>query len=445
MTDTDPTEPGLRAAPESSRATPHALEPARRRGRGPVFVALALVAVLGGSALFGAGFLLGRQEARTPGTSADRQQLFEPFWDAYDAITGQYVGGADGKKLVEGAIKGMFDAIGDPFSQYLDSEAYRNSISGISGQFEGIGAVMTTRDGKGEEGCQKVGPDCHIVVVRTIRGSPAERAGLQKDDEVVAVDGASTSGRTLAETVDLVRGPRGTTVRLTIVRGAGERFELAIVRAVIQVEAVSSEVIAGGTVGYIRLDGFSSSAAGDFREHLKGLVDQGLERIVFDLRGDPGGFVDAAEQIASEFIAGGPVFWEEFADGTQKVHEAVGGGVAIDPRIKVVVLIDGGSASASEIVAGALQDTGRAQLVGQTSYGKGTIQQWQTLTNDTGGFRLSVAKWLTPDKRWIHGQGLIPDVPVVVPEGATTDVVLEKAIELLTGPAAWRAGLPAAA
>jgi len=437
MTDLDPTEPilepALEPALEPSPAPPYAHEPARRRGRGPVFVALALVAVLGGSALFGAGFLLGRQEARTPGTPADRQQLFEPFWDAYDAITGQYVGGADGKKLVEGAIKGMFDAIGDPFSQYLDSEAYRDSISGLSGQFEGIGAVMTTRDGKGEEGCEKVGPDCHIVVVRTIRESPAKKAGLQENDEVVAVDGASLTGKTLAETVGLVRGPRGTTVRLTIVRGAGDPFELAIVREIIHVEAVSSEVIAEGTVGYIRLDGFSASAAGDFREHLDGLVAQGLEHIVFDLRGDPGGFVDAAEQIASEFIASGPVFWEEFADGTQKVHEAVAGGLATDPRIKVVVLIDAGSASASEIVAGALQDTGRAPLVGEKSYGKGTIQQWQTLTNDTGGFRLSVAKWLTPDKRWIHGQGLLPDVPVTVPEGATTDVVLEKAIELLTG------------
>src|SRR3990172_4246854 len=274
------------------------------------------------------------------------EPALEPFWDAYDAITGQYVGGADGKKLVEGAIKGMFDAIGDPFSQYLDSEAYRDSISGLSGQFEGIGAVMTTRDGKGEEGCEKVGPDCHIVVVRTIRESPAKKAGLQENDEVVAVDGASLTGKTLAETVGLVRGPRGTTGRL------------AIVREIIHVEAVSSEVIAEGTVGYIRLDGFSASAAGDFREHLEGLVAQGLERIVFDLRGDPGGFVDAAEQIASEFIASGPVFWEEFADGTQKVHEAVAGGIATDPRIKVVVLIDAGSARAREIVAGALQDTG---------------------------------------------------------------------------------------
>jgi carboxyl-terminal processing protease len=281
--------------------------------------------------------------------------------------------------------------------------------------------------------------------VKTIRESPARLGGLQKDDEVVAIDGTSVAGKTIDETVKLVRGPRGTKVTLSIVRGGAAPFPLVIVRDVIRAEAVTSDVIANGQVGYIKLDGFSSSAAGDFREQLKALVDQGLTRIVFDLRGDPGGFVDAAEKIASEFISDGPVFWEEFADGTQVPHEAIAGGVATDPRIRVLVLIDGGSASASEIVAGALQDTGRAQLVGEKSYGKGTIQQWQTLTNDTGGFRLSVAKWLTPDKRWIHGQGLTPDVPVVVPQGVTTDVVLQKSIEMLTGPAASRRGLPAAA
>ena len=405
----------------------------QRRGRGSLWAAFGLVVVLGGSALFGAGFLLGHQAARAPGTSVDRQQLFEPFWDAFDAIAGQYVGGVDQKKLVEGAIKGMFEAIGDPFSQYLTSEEYRNSISGISGQFEGIGAVMTTRDGQGVEGCETAGPDCHVVVLRTIRDSPAEKAGLRKDDEVVAVEGKPLAGLTLADTVGLVRGPRGTTVHLSLLRGGGGPLQLAIVRDIIETEAVSSEVIANGQVGYLRLDGFSSSAAADFHGQLKALVDQGLTRVVLDLRGDPGGFVDAAEKIASEFIAAGPVFWEEFADGSQQAHEAIAGGVATDPRIQVVVLIDHGSASASEIVAAALQDSGRARLVGATSYGKGTVQQWQTLTNDTGGFRLSVAKWLTPDKRWIHGIGLKPDVPVSAPADATSDLVLEKAVELLTG------------
>jgi carboxyl-terminal processing protease len=156
--------------------------------------------------------------------------------------------------------------------------------------------------------------------------------------------------------------------------------------------------------------------------------------IIFDLRGDPGGFVDAAERIASEFIASGPIFWEAFADGTETAHEAIPGGVATDPAIDIVVLVDGGSASASEIVAGALQDSHRARLVGEQTFGKGTIQQWQTLTDDTGGFRLSVARWLTPDKRSVDGQGLTPDVPVTVPTDADSDVVLDRALELLAVP-----------
>jgi carboxyl-terminal processing protease len=445
VTDLDPDQPAQFPAmdpaglpePAPASADGPSLEPVRgqrpRRGRGALLAALALVVVIAGSGLLGAGFLLGRLSALTPGTPTDRQALFQPFWDAFDSISGEYVGGVDEKALVEGAIKGMFDALGDPFSLYLTSEDLKNSLAGISGQFEGIGAIMTTRDGAGVEGCKTAGPDCHIVVVRTVHGAPAARAGLLPDDEVVAIDGSALAGKTLAQTVGLVRGPKGTTVRLTVVRGGGAPFELSIERAVIDNEVVSSDVIADGQVGYIRLDSFSAASADEFHDQLKALVDQGLTRVVFDLRGDPGGFIDAAQKIAGQFIASGPVFWEEFADGTQVSHDAPPGGVATDPKIQVIVLIDKGTASASEIVAGALQDTGRARLVGATSYGKGTVQQFQTLTNDSGGFRLSVAKWLTPNKIWIHGVGLTPDVPVTAPDGATTDVVLQRAIDLLTG------------
>jgi carboxyl-terminal processing protease len=393
--------------------------------------ALVLVAVFAGAALFGAGFLLGDRQGRRSGTPADREALFGPFWDAYEAIVGRYVGPTDGKAIVEGAIKGMFEAIGDPFSGYMTSEEYRSSVAGIAGSFEGIGAVMTTRNLDGEDACEAAGPSCHIVVVRTLRAAPATSAGLLKDDRILAIDDVPVDGLTIAQTVERDRGPRGSTVRLSVARAGAQRIELAITRDTVLAEMVSSEVLADGTVGYIRLDGFSPSAADDFRAQLGTLVEQGVTGIAFDLRGDPGGFVDAAERIASEFIASGPIFWEAFADGTEQAHEAVPGGVATDPDLRIVVLVDGGSASASEIVAGALQDTGRARLVGQTTFGKGTIQQWQTLTDDSGGFRLSVARWLTPHRRWIHDLGLEPDVRVEVPPNATSDVVLERALELL--------------
>jgi carboxyl-terminal processing protease len=167
---------------------------------------------------------------------------------------------------------------------------------------------------------------------------------------------------------------------------------------------------------------------------------------VLDVRDDPGGFVDAAQSIASEFIQSGPVYWEEYADGRQVPTDAGGDGIATDARFEVAVLINGGSASASEILAGALQDSGRAVLVGERSFGKGTIQQWHLLSHESGGFRLSVAKWLTPDKRWIHGTGLGPDVTVGAGgAGTDRDPQLERAIEVLIGeaePAPVASGAP---
>ena len=175
---------------------------------------------------------------------------------------------------------------------------------------------------------------------------------------------------------------------------------------------MTNELLADGTVGYLRIDGFSGDAAEDFRPASRGTSTQGVPEFVLDLRDDPGGFVDAALTIASQFVRSGPIYWEEYADGRKVPVGAEPDGVATDPAIAVAVLVNGGSASASEIVAGALQDTGRATLVGETTFGKGTIQQWHLLSGDSGGFRLSIAKWLTPDQHWVHGTGITPDVVV---------------------------------
>ncbi len=168
-------------------------------------------------------------------------------------------------------------------------------------------------------------------------------------------------------------------------------------------------------MGYVRLNGFSDRGATELAAALKGHLDADRTKLILDLRGNPGGYVTAARAVASQFIASGPVFWEEDAAGTQVSTDAQPGGVATSPDLQIVCLIDGGSASASEIVAGALQDTGRATLVGQTSFGKGTVQQWQELTGEGGAFRLTIARWLTPSKRWIHDIGLEPQVPVELP------------------------------
>jgi carboxyl-terminal processing protease len=328
----------------------------------------------------------------------------------------------------------------------MTSEEYRLSLSGLSGQFQGIGAEMSSQDEDGAA-CAPVSETCRLVVVRVIRGSPALEAGLRAQDIVVSVDEESVIDSTLEETVAKVRGEKGTPVTLGLERD-GRLLDLTIVRDTIDIEAVRSEILADGQVGYLKIDGFSSNAADDLVEQLRELVEvQDIDSLILDLRDDPGGFVNVAQTVASQFIAEGPIYWEETAGGDQKAFEATPDGIATDPAIRLVLLVNGGSASASEIVAGALQDTGRATLVGETTFGKGTIQQWIELSGDNGGFRLSVAKWLTPDKTWVHEAGITPDIvvprPADTPEGE--DPQLDRAIELLTRATGEVHGLRAAA
>jgi carboxyl-terminal processing protease len=405
-----------------------------RRSRTPLAVALLALGVLAGSGLFVAGFTLGALHERSPGTNVNDQALFDPYWQAYHKIVDEYVGSVTNRQLVEGSIKGMFQALGDPYSLYMTSDEYKSNLSGISGQFEGIGAEVTAHDGKGQP-CPVLGPDCFLDVVRVIRKSPAQEAGLRPGDIVMAVDTASVVGLTVDQSVAKIRGPRDSAVRLSLNR-AGETFDLSIKRGVVQSEDVTSSTLANGQVGFLKITGFSSSAAADFRSLLSDQLAGGVRKYVVDLRNDPGGFVDAALDIASQFIGSGPVYWEEHSGGVQSAQLAKPGGLATDPSIRLVVLVNGGSASASEILAGALHDTGRATLVGVKTFGKGTIQQWIQLPNDSGGFRLSTAKWLTPNKTWIHGLGITPDAIVPLPDAGAQgqDPQLARALEILTAP-----------
>ena len=423
---------------------------APRLGRGiPILpIAIALVAILAGGALFMSGYSMGRQTAVEPGTPVSEDEAFRPFWDTYHTITDRYAGGeVDRDAIVQGAIRGMIDALGDPYSSYLTSEEYRESLQGISGEFEGIGAEIATQAADGTQGCATLGSDCRLVIIAPLAGSPAEKAGVRAGDLILAADGVALDGLTVDEARDRIRGPKGSVVTLTVLRGTDEPFPLEITRDVIQQEEVESRELADGTVGYVRLNGFSDRGADDVEAALRTHVDAGRTALILDLRGNPGGYVTAARDVASQFIGSGVVFWEQEADGKQTPTDAAPGGVATDPAIRVVCLVDGGSASASEIVAGALQDSGRATLVGQTTFGKGTVQQWQELTGEGGAFRLTIARWLTPDKRWIHDVGLVPDVEVTVPPdvAAGADPILEKALQVLGESArGWDLGRSAA-
>ncbi len=421
--------------PYSLAPSPQAIPTAPPRRLPVVAIALAIVALLGGAGLFMAGYTFGQRQADTPGTPVDREQAFAPFWDAYHAIIQRYAGGeVDHGLLIEGAIRGMIESLDDPYSSYLTPEEYRDSLQGISGQFEGIGAEIGTESSSPDEtDCATLGDDCHLLVIAPLEGSPAQKAGLEPGDIIVAVDGATVDGLTVDQARDRIRGDKGTEVRLTIERDNGRPFDLTIVRDVIVQEEVIHRVLAEGAVGYTKLTGFSEHAADVLAEEVRNDVEAGRTQLILDLRGNPGGFVTAARKVASQYIGEGTVFWEERADGTQEPTSVTGDGAAIDPSIELVALIDEGSASASEIVAVALKDHDRATLVGQTTFGKGTIQTWEELAGGNGAMRLTIAKWLSPDKHWIHRDGVEPDVVVRIPDNAPADAdpVLERALDLL--------------
>jgi carboxyl-terminal processing protease len=457
-----PAPTGLIEQPVPAVLQPVAAPPERRRGW--AFTAsLVLVTVMGGAALFMSGYTVGRDTGLTAPGEASEADAWKPFWSAYTFIRDRYpLEPIERDTLIEGAIRGMVEAVGDPYSSYLSPEDFENTLNDISGTFEGIGAEIGAVDVAGNAAdCATFGPDCHLVVIAPLAGSPAEAAGLRPGDVIATVDGTTLDGLTPDEARDRVRGKAGTEVTLHVLRfeapipaptaapGASpqgspapagtptprellDEFDVTIVRAKIQRREVTSRELSGGTVGYVSLAGFSSEGAKQLEDAIRAHLDNGITKIVFDLRGNPGGFVTDAEAVASEFLADGPIYFQEEADGTQKEVGASPGGIATDASIEVVVLIDRGSASASELVAGALQDRGRATLVGETSFGKGTVQQWLEL-GKLGGVKLTVSKWLTPDKHWIHRVGITPDIAVTIPADnpAGSDPVLDRALEVL--------------
>jgi len=399
-------------------------------------IALVVVALLGGAALFVSGYSLGREQSLTGGTPSGDAGQFKAFWDTYYAVRDRFaLGPVQTQTLVEGAIKGLVASVNDPYSTYLTPEDYQASLQDISGQFTGIGVTVATIDGTGKTiDCTPFGPNCRFVVVEPLDGSPAAAAGIKAGDIITAIDGKTVDGLTPDDARNQIRGPEGTQVTITISRTGQSPFDVSITRAKIQRQEVTSKDLANGTVGYVKLAGFESAASDAFIAAVKADVDKGQKQLVIDLRGNPGGFITDAQKIASVFIASGPLFYEQFADCHQQEWDALGGSVAVatDPSIKVVLLVDGGSASAAEIVTGALRDTGRATIVGQKTFGKGTVQEWVPL-DQLGAVKLTIAKWLTPDKNWIHKVGITPDVPVTVPSDTPIgqDPVLDKALGLL--------------
>jgi carboxyl-terminal processing protease len=326
----------------------------------------------------------------------------------------------------------------------MSAEEYQQSLGDLQGTFTGIGAelaVENTENPDDLEACATLSETCVLVVVAPIEGSPAEAAGLQSGDVILAVDGESVVGSTIDDQVSRVRGPAGTDVTLTIDRD-GEVSDLTITRDEITIIEVESELL-DGHVGYIALHGFSTDSADQFGDQLGELLDQGADQIVFDLRDNPGGYITAARDIASEFIQDGLLFTQESAGDEVIEWEASGDGQATDAAIEVVVLVNRGSASASEIVAAALDETDRATLIGEPTFGKNTVQVWDELVNG-GGVRITISRWFTPEHNSVAPDGVQPDITVAVPDGTPPgeDPVLEEALAYLA-TVADAAGEPA--
>lgn len=353
---------------------------------------------------------------------ANVQELFAPFWETWDIVHNNYVDQpVDDTALMRGAIRGMLEALGDEHTTYMDPQEYTDANTALAGNYEGIGAYVDT----GGE---------YLTVTSPIPGSPAEAAGLQPGDKILKIDGEDMTGIQPELARRKVLGPAGTTVILTIGREGVEPFDVAITRARIEIPSVESEMRADN-IAYVRLNTFGDTTTTELKNALKDLMAQNPKGLILDLRYNGGGYLQTAVEVASQFLPQGKVaLIEQFGDGSQDDYKTIGGGLATD--IPMVVLINKGSASASEIVAGALQDYGRAQLVGETSYGKGSVQNWIPLDNNQGAVRVTIAKWLTPNGRTIHKLGLTPDVVVELTEEdakADRDPQLDKAVEILLG------------
>lgn len=358
------------------------------------------------------------QQAATPD---ELETLFVPFWEAWNIVHDQYVEQpVDNKVLMQGAIRGMLDALGDEQTFYMEPELYQSESSSLQGQYEGIGAHVDT---EGD----------YLTIISPIEGSPAEKAGLLPGDKIIAIDGEDMTGVTPEEARLKVLGPAGTEVTLTVVReGEPEPLKFVITRAEITIRSAEGKMLENG-IGYVDINTFGERTTRELRDALDSVLAQNPRGIIIDLRNNPGGYLTTAVEVTSEFVEDGVVLYEVYGDGRRDTHRVLGNGRATD--IPLVVLINEGSASASEILAGALQDYERAKLVGVKSYGKGSVQNWVPLSNNQGAARVTIAKWLTPHEQAIDNHvGLTPDVVVEMTQedfAAERDPQLDAALQTL--------------
>lgn len=352
---------------------------------------------------------------------------FALFWKVWNTVNEKFVSSATTTKSdtdrLYGAIKGMVDSMGDPYTTFFPPQAAKAFESEIEGNFEGVGIEMGIKDST-------------LTVITPLKNSPAQKAGVKSGDKIIKIDQVLTEGMTMEEAIQKIRGKKGTTVLFSVLRDGQEGLlDIGIVRDVIVIPTIDTKYDKQTNIFTIRLYNFSAQAAPLFRSALRDFVNSKSNKLILDLRGNPGGYLDAAVDMASWFLPPGKVVVREFyGEGKPETIEKSAGYNIFNADLKMVILVDGGSASASEILAGALQEHGKAKLVGSKTFGKGSVQEYIKVTDDTA-LKVTIAKWLTPNGKSISQGGLTPDYEVnLTPEQvkAGQDVQELKAIEVLS-------------
>jgi carboxyl-terminal processing protease len=336
-------------------------------------------------------------------------------------LQAHYYQETDPKALEEGAIRGMLEALEDPYTVYLDKDEYDSFMTQTTGIYEGVGLVVTG------------GEDGYIRVVAPVEDTPSDRAGIKTADRIIKVDGEEVYADKLQQAVAMMRGPEGTEVVLTILRDSmPEPFDVKIMRQKIRLVSVKSDTLEGD-IGYIRISAFDQKTYEDFKGQIKELQGQGIKSLILDLRGNPGGLMDQVVSIADFIMGEGLIVYTEDRQGNRAEERSNAGELGLP----LVVLVDGGSASASEILAGAIQDSGTGVLVGTKTFGKALVQTVQGM-GDGSARKVTVAQYYTPKGRSIQGEGILPDYVVELPEDAVVgeykqgkDPQLAKAVELI--------------
>ena len=330
-------------------------------------------------------------------------------------IHSSYVGDYTDKKLFEGAMHGMVESLDDPYSEYLDEKGFTRLNEMTDGTFGGIGVVLGQRNKE-------------FVVVSPMEGSPGAKAGIEAGDKILKVNDIDTKGRTLEDVVSTIRGKKGTSVKLLLEHKNGQQFTADIVRDDIKIKSVAGKMLPDSKIGYIRIAMFNENTGEEFKKAYEKLEQEGMQATLLDLRHNPGGLLNECVKVANFIVPKGPVVSITDKQGKTKMYESNLEKV----KYPLAVLIDHGSASASEIVSGAVQDTKAGKLFGKTTYGKGCVQSVFHITTSTG-VKLTTAMYYTPSGRSIHKVGVKPDVEIELPEKATSDVQLKKAEEYLRG------------